>query len=126
MTTRSLALQLLGAAALAGCTATTVNYSPINPAPRALAPRPAGTVEMFSSTPPDRPHVDVGIITVEEGDVEEESPQMILLGLLRENAARQGCDGLVVAPPSSKAVSDVLAYAHSRRVYSGTCVVYRP
>jgi hypothetical protein len=108
---------------LPACAETSVNYSPINPSPRALSPRAPATVEMFASGPPARPHVDVGIITVEEGSTGESTPQE-LLGLLRENAARQGCDGLVVAPPSSKTESDLFAYTYSRRVYSGACIVY--
>jgi hypothetical protein len=110
---------------LSACTATTINYSPLNPSPRALAPRPSASVEVFSSGPPDRPHVDVGMITVEEGNNGEESSPQELLTLLRQNAARQGCDALVVSPPSSKTDSDLFAYTHSRWVYSGTCVVYR-
>jgi hypothetical protein len=115
---------LVFATLLSACTPTAVNYNPLNPSPRALSPRSPASVEMFASGPPDRPHVDVGLITVEEGDTGESSPQE-LLGILRQNAARQGCDALVVSPPSSKTDSDVLAYTHSRRVYSGTCVVYR-
>jgi len=109
---------------LAACTATTVNYSPLNPSPRALAPRPPSSIDLFASGPTERPHVDVGMITVEEGDVGESAPQE-LLALLRQNAASQGCDALVVSPPSSKSDSDFLKYTHSRRIYSGTCVVYR-
>jgi len=115
---------LLFATLLSACATTSVDYSPLNPPPRALSPRSPASVEVFSSSAPDRPHVDVGMITVEEGDFGERSPQE-LLGLLRQNAAWQGCDALVVAPPSSKADSDIFAYTHSRRVYSGTCVVYR-
>jgi hypothetical protein len=115
---------LLVATLLPACVATSVNYSPLNPSPHALAPRPVSSVEVFASGPPDRPHVDVGMITVEEGDVGESSPQE-LLALLRQNAANQGCDALVVSPPSSRSDADFLAYTHSRRVFSGTCVVYR-
>jgi hypothetical protein len=121
---RSIHFALVFAAALSACTATTVNYSPLNPSPRALSPRPPATVEMFASGPPARPHVDIGIITVEEGDTGESSPEE-LLGLLRQDAARQGCDALVVAPPSSKTDSDLFQNTHSRRVYSGACIVYR-
>jgi hypothetical protein len=124
MPARATRLVPVFATLLSACTATTVNYSPLNPSPRALAPRPPSSIDVFASGPPDRPHVDVGMITVEEGDVGESSPQE-LLALLRQNAARQGCDALVVSPPSSKTDSDLLAYTHSRRIYSGTCVVYR-
>jgi hypothetical protein len=124
MPTRSTRFALVVATLLSGCTATTVNYSALNPSPRALSPRAPASIEVFASGPPARPHVDIGMITVEEGDMGESSPDE-LLALLRQNAARQGCDALVVSPPSSKTESDFLAYTHSRRIYSGTCVVYR-
>jgi len=102
-----------------GCTITSGSYTQLNPSPRALYVRAPQQVELFASSAPQRAHVDVGLITIEEGDVGKGRPDE-LLAMLREMAGQYGCDAVVVAPPAWQ--------SHSRRsykVYSGTCVVYR-
>jgi hypothetical protein len=115
------------ASLLCACSTTSASYTALNPAPHDLYVREPRDVEVFSSAPPDRPHVDVGLITVEQGDIGHGSPEA-LIAMLREMAARRGCDALVVAPPGSKsesALGGLIDYTESYRVYSGTCVVYR-
>jgi hypothetical protein len=108
-----------------GCTVTSASYTPLNPAPRILVARSPEQVELFSSGPPARPHVDVGLITVEEGELDVGSPDG-LIQMLRSTAAEKGCDGLVIAPPGSKSESPLLSdRTNSYKVYSGTCIVYR-
>jgi hypothetical protein len=81
---------------------------------------------VFSSAPPERPHVDVGLITVEEGEIGGGTPAE-LIGMIRQAAAERGCDAVVLAPPGSKSESPSVFVdrTNSYRVYSGTCVVYR-
>jgi hypothetical protein len=104
---------------ISSCTTTSGSYTQLNPPPRKLSARPPEQVELFSSGPPQRPHVDVGLITIEEGSLDPATPER-LVGMLREVAGEHGCDAVVVAPPSSKSYND-----QSYKVYSGTCVVYR-
>jgi hypothetical protein len=101
------------------CSTTGGTFTQINPPPRALYVRSPQQVEVFSSSPPERPHVDYGVISIEQGEIGPGTPDE-LLAMLRQMAAQYGCDAVVLAPPSSKSYS-----RESFRVYSGTCVVYR-
>jgi hypothetical protein len=110
-------------ALLAGCADTAAAYTPLNVPPRPVQARSPDEVELFSSAPPERPHVDVGLITVQEGDGDE--TPAALLGLLRQVAAERGCDAVVVAPPASKTAEQFpFGETRSYQVYSGTCLVY--
>jgi hypothetical protein len=116
---------VVGVALAPGCLSTTsADFTALNPYPHALVARAPAQVEVFSSAAPARPHVDVGLITVEEGQTGGGTPDE-LLGLLRQTAAERGCDAVVVAPPGSKSGTDpLLNLTRSYRVYSGTCIVY--
>jgi hypothetical protein len=108
-----------------GCSVTTANFTPLNAAPHELAARSPEQVEVYSSAPPDRPHVDIGLVVVEEGEVGANTPAE-LIWLLRQTAAQRGCDAIVLSPPGSKSETPLLSdYTHSFKVYSATCVVYR-
>src|SRR5580698_5435788 len=100
------------------CTTTGGTFTQINQPPRALYARSPQQVEVFSSSPPARAHVDYGVITISEGEIGPGTADE-LLGMLRQMAAEYGCDAVVLAPPSSTSYSN-----RSFRVYSGTCVVY--
>jgi hypothetical protein len=84
------------AALLAGaCAAPAAQVAPTNPSPRALAPRQAAEVQVFVGRRPVDSHVDVAII---------QPPQVGAYGArlsevvetVRLEAARIGCDGVVV------------------------------
>lgn len=66
-------------------------YTPINPDPMPQPPRPASAVEVFTSSAPTRPHVDVQVI-----DVYATSDETTAFRELRAEAGRRGCDGLYV------------------------------
>jgi hypothetical protein len=86
-------------ATLAGCVH--LSASEINTAPRAMTPRGAGEIDVFSSGPPTRPHIDVAILSGRNASVDE----------LRAYAANRGCDGLVYGG------------AYGNTIW-GTCIVY--
>jgi hypothetical protein len=90
-----------------GCVPT--NYTIINPPPRAMKPRPVDTVDLMSSGPPRRLHLDVGIVEA-TGYWSVE-----LVDALRKRAAEQGCDGLVIG---------ALTVAMRADHIQGTCIVY--
>ena len=119
----SLRAALVLAACLAGCVTASQTFTPLNPLPRDLKAHRPDQVEVFSSAPPQRPHVDVGLITVEEGLADQTPTELI--SALRQIAADLGCDALVLAPPGSKAGPDFFANPTSYKVYAGTCVAYR-
>jgi hypothetical protein len=81
-------------------------YDPIVAHPRVGFPRPIETVEFFSSGPPSRPHVDVGLVRTQP------APRGVgLVEFLRQQAADHGCDAVVLA-------------AIVRASALGTCVMY--
>jgi hypothetical protein len=96
-----------------GC-GTTVTATQINSPPHALYARPSASVEMFSSGPPERPHVDIALVqaTLDSGFSTDDDA--VLLAKLRERAAVMGCDALVVGGP----------IASRRHGYFGTCIAY--
>jgi len=109
-----------------GCSVTDVSFTRLNTPPHALVARDPQHVKVFSSGPPRRPYIDVGLITVEQGDIGASAPQA-LIRMLRETAAERGCDALVLSTPSSKshsALNGFVDQTDSYRVYSGTCIVY--
>ncbi len=93
-----------------------VTFYPTNPSPRALAPRPVGEVEVYTSIPPDRPVAEVGLLSAsmalrgQHGENLVEPVQFI--PYLREEAARRGCDAILVRPSGQAS-------------YEGTCLVFR-
>jgi hypothetical protein len=113
---------LLLATGLGACAVTSTTYTELNAPPRAMQTRAPDQVEIFSSAPPERPHVDVGLITVQEGEGNETPASMI--ELVRRTAAEKGCDAVVLAPPSSRTDQTDLRGVRSHQVYSGTCVAY--
>ena len=60
-------------------------YVQLNAPPHAFAPRSAADIEILSSGPPSRTHVDVGLFRF-HGDI----------SFIREEAAKKGCDALML------------------------------
>jgi hypothetical protein len=78
---------------LAGC-ADTVFYTPLNEAPRTLAPHSPESVEIISVTPPSWPHRNLGILQVVRGNPFHTLDE--LLAALRARAAARGCDAILI------------------------------
>ncbi len=92
-------------------------FVPTNPSPRALSPRPSSEVQVITEGAPDRPAVEVGIVTATSnqismfnGDRVADPPELI--SAIRDEAARQGCDAVKVRPGAQAS-------------YEGICFVYR-
>jgi hypothetical protein len=118
-------LLVLGTVA-AGCGTYATAY-PLNEPPRPLAAREPGSVEVYSSGPPARPHVDVALLEVKQYDRFDGGTPEILANLVMK-AAEMGCDGVVIggqrerdgAPTgSSWALIDP-----GDRTMHATCIVY--
>ena len=77
-----------------GCAAE-VQYVPLLPAPRQLYVRGPAQVELFMVTPPLRPHVDIGMLSVVWADSESETVQQ-MMNRVRAAAGQHGCDALLV------------------------------
>ena len=83
-------VQLTRVAFLLGCAGCSAQFVPTNPYPHASTPHPPSNIEVFSSGPPTREHVDVGVIQVWGMGWDE------YLHQLRDEASRRGCDAVVI------------------------------
>ena len=110
---------------LGGC-GTFVQAAPLNAPPRALSPRPADAVEVYSSSPPAQAHVDVALIQAEQinGMSEPELPEMI--AKLREKAGQMGCDAIFISGVSERAGADGDARLidPGSHLLMATCIAY--
>ncbi|HVK88493.1 MAG TPA: hypothetical protein VM513_30455 [Kofleriaceae bacterium] len=139
-------LVLLAGLSLASCSSTT--YVATNPAPRPLAARAPATVTLFTVGLPERPYTEIGDVKATARAMWG-SPEPKALRMLRAEAARRGCDGVIVMGPNDKLViagydethstGDVIAGSEVRIVrgrrlasypatgrasFEGRCVVY--
>lgn len=99
----------------------------INPAPRPMHPRPPVSIELFSSGPPSRPHVDVAYLEAEQETNLSFDDTEQFFTLLRDRAASMGCDGVVIGgvTHSADVLASVAANIHaSRKGLTATCIVY--
>lgn len=123
---------LLPIVLLAAACGTSTKHTILNPSPRPMTPRPAETVELFSSGAPTTPHVDVALIEVEESSSWSQADTPDMLKALRARGAALGCDAVVVGGAASRdtGINDWSATPElekrARRGFWGTCIVYRP
>jgi hypothetical protein len=97
---------------LAGCaTQEAAFFTPLNTPPRALRPRPPGTVEVYQYARVVRPMTEVGVIEIRNPDDPErrfyrvnERDRQRLFQQLRAEAGQIGCDGLLMLPEAYRAV----------------------
>ena len=115
---------MLLALLLSGC-GTIVNYTSLRTVPRG-EPRLPEEVEVFMTSPPKEPHVDVGILEAQqESDLSVDTTRD-MLALLRQEAARRGCDAMFVKGFGSNAQGSILApdVASSVKTITATCIRY--
>jgi hypothetical protein len=118
---RSLSLILGLCVVLTGC-GTWVTDTQINLAPHALFPRGYESVEVFSSVPPARPHVDVALLQVDQMNAMDEHLRELMVQRLRERAGAMGCDAVFIGATQERAAPDLLT--SGSRTMSATCIVY--
>jgi hypothetical protein len=122
-------LRLLGALAFSAVAVACVHvdYIPLNPAPHPMTPRDPEQVEMFQTKPPEKPYVEVATIEA-QGSVTSAT----VMQKLREEAAKRGCDGLVLtgtkdATQTSGTVSKGQGTVSTTQLtgYRAICIVYK-
>jgi hypothetical protein len=107
---------------IAGC-GTWVTETQLNPAPHPPQPRGYESVEVFSSSPPTRDHVDVALLKVDQVNEIEDGFSEIMIQHLRERAGALGCDAVFLGTPQELRGPDLLS-SGSRRMFA-TCIVYK-
>ena len=90
-----LSLLVLGAPLVVGC-GTYVGFTEINRPPHALSARSPRSVEVYSSSPPARRHVDVAIVEAEQTHSLNEQGTALMIRRMPEQAAAIGCDAIVL------------------------------
>jgi hypothetical protein len=122
--------KLLFALGLAAGCGTSIHTTPINPAPRPMAPRDPASVELFSSGAPQRVHVDVAFLEAEESSSFSTHRTPEMLSKLREKGAQLGCDAVVIGGLSSRdpGITDAETWLvedpKGRKGVFATCIVY--
>jgi len=111
----------------AGC-GTSISSTVINPSPRPLTPRRPESVQIFSSGPPPRPHVDVAYLEAEQQTDLSLDGTADFIAKLRRHAAALGCDGVVIGGNTNHATGSIIDYhvPVSLRGMTATCIVYVP
>ena len=103
------------------CAPSSLETTPLNAPPRALAARPPSSVEVFSSTPPARPHVDVALLTATQSNLDGDTSSAVQK--LLERAAQLGCDALYISSATARAGNPDVFDPGSHGLL-GTCIAY--
>ena len=86
---------------LAGC-GTSIQATQLNAAPRPMSPRPAASVELFTTARPTQPYVDVALIEAEQSSSYSGHDTPEMLAELRVRAGDMGCDAIIFNGMSSR------------------------
>jgi hypothetical protein len=129
MSTLPAARHLAALAMFAAACGTTTQVVPTNRSPRPLVPRSPEAVDVFTSSAPPRPFVEVAIIQARQSSQYSVDSMPQIIAAMREQAARVGCDGVVIHGESNKVVSsggwgEMGTNTSSLDGYWGACIVY--
>jgi hypothetical protein len=120
MRSRLLIAPLAASIVTLGCaTPNSVVYTAVNQTPRALQRVSPESVEIFLGKPPGRPHVEIGLFEVYQGQNDDSSGRSTedMLQTLRQHAALRGCDAIQV-------LGVELAGKYLSRVVRAACEIY--
>jgi len=105
-------------------------YMAMNVPPHPVKARPPTEVQMFTTSKPARSFVEIGMITsTKSGGQFSGASEFDLLNGVREEAAKQGCDGVVVTDENKMAAggyNSVGSYSavESAHGFRAVCIVY--
>jgi hypothetical protein len=108
---------LLASLLFTGCAAS-VTATPVNAPPGQMIRRSPAQVEIFTAGAPTRPHVDVALLEAEPGLSERSTADLV--ARLRENAAANGCDGLVITGVDTQ----TFRHGDEKKTVTGTCIMW--
>jgi hypothetical protein len=107
---------------------TQVSETYLNQPPAKMAPRGPGSVLLYASGPPTRPHMDVAILQVEQSRGLNDQGLDLMLDRLRVRAAQLGCDGVVVGGIRERSGAAPGTAYHlldpGATTLHGTCIVF--
>ncbi len=117
-------LVLMGAGLTAAGCGVQTGWMMLNPAPRPLKARPADEVQMFTGSQPTRPFVEHGLVTT---GISVLGPgELAQLAALKEEAAKHGCDAVVITGENKMAQSGGSHGVATERTYAfrAICAVF--
>ena len=122
--TRGLATLITTALVVCGC-GTEVQYTALVRTPR-TAPRSPESVKVYLSSPPKRPHHDVGLLEAEQMSEFSWDNTRDMIRKMRETAARVGCDAIFVKGVGSNTdrFLGVTDSPSSTKTVTATCIRY--
>ena len=116
--------RLLAIALLVGGCGTSIRYTSLQQG-RTFRRRPASSVEIFLSAPPDCPHRDVGLFEAEQESEFSVDETKEMLVKLQEKAGQHGCDAIFVKGVGSHSETNVvLDITTSTKTLTATCIEY--
>jgi hypothetical protein len=111
-------------ACLGSACGVTMSYSPLNEPPHPLEPREASSVEIFNTKPPTQDYVEVGMIQAVNESAVVPADNLELMQMLREEGAKHGCDGIVMAGADKAAVMPGSVAFEMTASIRAVCIVY--
>ena len=104
----------------------------MNPLPHAVKTKNPDDVTVFVSNSPSKEYVEVGLIEAQQQSAYSNDDKPAIIRQMREEAGRQGCDGLVVVGANDETRVSGSSYRGTGRVssvtlhgYRATCIVYQ-
>jgi hypothetical protein len=113
----------LAALALGGCGSTVTSFMPLNESPRPLAARSVNEVKVFTTSIPKSAFVEVGLLTSGNSGLASAN-DFELINLLRVEAAKHGCDALVITGINKTATVAGASATESTANYRAVCAVF--
>ena len=113
-------------AALLAC-GTTTHYTPTNAPPRQMRAKPANQVHVYTTGKPKVAYAEVGIIQSRQSSRMSLHDMPQIIAKMRKEAARRGCDGVIINGTNNKVVGHHDEYGGSTGTlegYWGACIVY--
>jgi hypothetical protein len=110
-----------------GCVGSNVETTTLNSPPRALAPRAPDSIEVYSSAPPTRPHVDVALLRANQGNYGDvDTPAMVRSLALQ--AGKMGCDAIFISGAAQREglSGDLHVLDPGSQGMLATCLAYLP
>jgi hypothetical protein len=112
---------------LAAACGTTTRFTPTNPSPHAMQPKPAEAVHVYTSGPPQIAYVEVGIIQSRQSSEFSTHEMPEVIQKMRTEAGRIGCDGVIINGPNNETRNSLWLEdndVHTLEGFWGACIVY--
>jgi len=99
----------MGAVVLVACSSVSVEYTPLNSPPRPVQSTTSEQVEVFTTQPPSRKHIEIGTMKGMHDSITSDED---MFKQMKAEAAKHGCNALVVTQRGGPvAIASCVIYA---------------